>query len=126
MRVSLSEKNSYGGLGFEAIYNQLQTSLVKSAMVADHLVRPLDVDSYVRRVLVPEAAVCLIQTDQSCERSQAIAILEESRAYGLAVHSVQDELGEIQEERDEKEELARKREKKAQKKAKEARAMEIL
>lgn len=121
--------DSYGALGFEAIYNQLQITMVQSSILTDHLARPMDVEGYLRRVLVPEAAICLIQEDQDCDRKTAIDVMEESKPYGLAVHSVEDELDETVEEREEREEeeqaQAKKARKAAKKKEKEA-AMEIL
>lgn len=45
----------------------------------------MTVDVYLRRVLVPETAVRLIEVDQRCSRSEALKILEESRDYGAAV-----------------------------------------
>ena len=45
----------------------------------------MTVDVYLRRVLVPETAVRLIQVDQRCSTSKALKILAESRDYGAAV-----------------------------------------
>lgn len=122
---------SYGALGFEAIYNQLQITMVQSNVLTDHVARPIDVEGYLRRVLVPEAAVHLIQEDQGCDRNTAIEVLKESKPYGLAVHSVEDELDETVEEREEREEAEARARKKARKAAKRQReqageAMEIL
>lgn len=49
-------------------------------------IKPLSVDNFVRRVLVPETAVYLIGQDLELERPQAIAVLKQSRSFGLAVH----------------------------------------
>ena len=122
---------SYGALGFEAIYNQLQITMVQSNILTDHLARPIDVEGYLRRILVPEAAVYLIQEDQDCDRKTAIEVMKESKPYGLAVHSVEDELDETVEEREEREEAEARASKKARKAAKrqkeqEGGAMEIL
>lgn len=54
-----------------------------------HRTAPLDVDFYIRRVLVPECALELIRDDLSehaeTSREEALEVLEESRGYGKAM-----------------------------------------
>lgn len=45
---------------------------------------PLDVDSFLTRVLVPEAARLLIMDDQKISESEALNVLRDSQKYGLA------------------------------------------
>lgn len=83
---ALSTCNSYGQRGFEEIIGILGAEMVDTHIISTRRTAPLDVDSYLRRVLVPEVAIRFIQDDRSgCSRSQAIEILAASRAYGLAV-----------------------------------------
>lgn len=47
---------------------------------------------FIRRVLLPEAAVQLISQDQNCPREEALDIMIRSREYGQAAHSPADEV----------------------------------
>lgn len=76
---------SYGQKGFEVIMHVLTTELVSKGVLTESLSEPLDMEVYLRRVLVPETAIRLIQADQDCSASDALKILEESRDYGAAV-----------------------------------------
>jgi hypothetical protein len=77
---------SYGFKGFELIMAALKKTLVDVGIITAAKTQPLDVGTYLRRVLVPEAAVRLIQGDRkNCSTEEAMVILEESRAYGAAV-----------------------------------------
>ena len=42
--------------------------------------------NFLRRVLIPETAVCLAQEDMKIDRQTAIDILRTSRQYGLVMH----------------------------------------
>lgn len=46
---------------------------------------PLPIEAYLRKVLVPEAAISLIAQDQNCTRLEASAIRKESVGFGFAV-----------------------------------------
>lgn len=63
----------------------LTKELVSTGVLTTQHSAPLDVEVYLRRVLVPETAARLIQADQKCSFSKALTILEESRDYGAAV-----------------------------------------
>ena len=86
-------------------------------MISPSRIKPLDVESYLRRVLVPEAAVRLIQNDQNCDYESAVTILNESRAYGAAVFG-QDDSQEFRESKAERKE--RKLERQAREKERQA------
>lgn len=64
----------------------LNTEFVSRGPLNPQTAAPLDIEVYLRRVLVPETAVRLIEWDQRCTRSKALEILEESREYGAAVY----------------------------------------
>lgn len=63
----------------------LMRKLVHPGIITSEHTAPLDLESYLRRVLVPEAAVRLIKLQQGCGISEAEIILRESRDYGAAV-----------------------------------------
>lgn len=49
-------------------------------------VDPLTLDQFITRVLVPETAVLLIQTDISLStKAEALRVLDDSKKYGLAM-----------------------------------------
>ena len=74
-------------MGIDAITEWLNKHLVTEHIVTEQDAAPLDMRSYVRRVLVPEMAILLIIEDQGpdCGRNKAVRILKASRAYGAAV-----------------------------------------
>lgn len=82
--------SSYGPQGLEILKDVLEQEIVGLSLIIPSLIKPLDVESYIRRVLVPEAAVRLIQEDQQCEHDAAVTILHESRAYGAAAFALGD------------------------------------
>jgi len=63
----------------------LTTELMSKGILTQTQSDPFDVEFYLRRVLVPETAIRLIQADQNCSTADANKILEESRDYGAAV-----------------------------------------
>lgn len=72
----------------------LQEKLVDRGWLTVKHTNPLDIDTYLRRVMVPEAAVRLIQDDRpSIHPPQAEEILERSRAYGIAVFGTDEMTG---------------------------------
>ncbi|KAK9895063.1 hypothetical protein P389DRAFT_172634 [Cystobasidium minutum MCA 4210] len=75
----------YGHMGFQTILNALTAAFVSKGILTADIASPLTVEVYLRRVLVPETAVRLIQVDQRCPRSKALTILADSRDYGAAV-----------------------------------------
>ena len=91
---------SYGPQGFEAIINSINTYLIqRDPLILPHRTAPLEVATYIRRVMVPEAAIALIMDDYGgspdgpIDRSQATEILRESRAYGAAVFALDGTFG---------------------------------
>lgn len=86
---------------------------------------PLDVTAFLRRVLVPEVAVCLIAEDLKIGRDEAIQVKEDSSAFGKAMFSMSEEDVEfVREEdartkREEQEAVDRKEKEKEDKKRKE-------
>jgi hypothetical protein len=83
--------HSYGERGYEVIMGTLsQIYLVDESPLSEEKTRPLDAQSYMRRVLLPEVATALIEVDMKCGRDEALEILQESRQYGLAVFAIQD------------------------------------
>lgn len=77
---------SYGQKGFAIIINYWNEFVTTTPVITPDKTAPLDVPVYLRRVLVPETAIRLIQDDRGgCSEREAIRILEESRAYGVAV-----------------------------------------
>ena len=80
---------SYGEKGASAITGALQKMFAGTAELKQALttapIHPLKSSEFIRRVLVPEAAVLLIQEDRDISRAQAIQTLEDSRRYGMVV-----------------------------------------
>jgi len=72
---------------------------VDTNILAERNSRPLGIDAFLRRVLVPEAAAALIQEDSGFSRSDALKTLKASRSYGLAVCGLDEEVEETEEER---------------------------
>lgn len=80
---------------------------------------PLSVPAYIRRVLIPEATLCLIAEDLNLSREEAEIIKRESGAFGKAVFGGGDEeeefrLGEKRRRKKELEEAGEKRKKSQQ------------
>jgi hypothetical protein len=63
---------------------------VGPSSVANHVFEPLDFQSYLRRVLLPEVTAALIEDDMECGRDEALQILQDSRRYGLAMFAIQE------------------------------------
>ncbi|KAL7004489.1 hypothetical protein EMMF5_005970 [Cystobasidiomycetes sp. EMM_F5] len=100
----------YGPRGFEIIMKWLNDAFVATSLLLADDVKPLDVQGYLRRVLVPEVAILLIQEDNSqpgvpCSRVRAVRILKKSRAYGSAVFPSSGEDAEAENEEEEELEI---------------------
>lgn len=52
---------------------------------------PLSIQDYLRKVLLPEAAISLIAQDQKCTRDEAAEIRKESVGFGVAVFGMSKE-----------------------------------
>lgn len=87
--LSCLSTRSYGPRGLEVMFTTIKGLFTEGMpLLTAQRTRPLDVDFYVRRVLIPECAVELIRHDYGfaqTTREQAEAIREDSRAYGKAV-----------------------------------------
>lgn len=85
---------SYGPRGFECIHSTLrQLFTIDNPILTDSNISPFSSDFYLRRILVPEAALDLIRTDLGLERDEvglqaATDVLERSRPFGKAAHAV--------------------------------------
>ncbi|KAI1791110.1 hypothetical protein LXA43DRAFT_889821, partial [Ganoderma leucocontextum] len=78
--------SSYGAKGY-AILFRLLLHLFKSSFDSHWtLVHCLTTDSMIGMVLVPEAAVLLIQEDRSCDRASAIQCLRTTHRYGTIAY----------------------------------------
>ncbi|KAI9618853.1 hypothetical protein H4Q26_012107 [Puccinia striiformis f. sp. tritici PST-130] len=80
---------SYGYQGFQLIYQQLVYMFLKSTLeTVTRLAHPLDPEYLLRKVLMPEAALCLIGQDMSLPMShpKVRATLEQSREFGNAMY----------------------------------------
>ncbi|KAG9037461.1 hypothetical protein FRB95_005400 [Tulasnella sp. JGI-2019a] len=82
----------YGEKGFLVISSTLQ-AMFPSDEVDPGTTYPLEPPDFLRRVLLPEAAVLLIMEDRKIDRDDALMVLKASRAFGLAAFPVRD--GEI-------------------------------
>jgi hypothetical protein len=90
--LNVNNVYSYGPKGFECLYAHLAPLFTfKSAYLQPDQIRPLDPQQFVRRVLVPEAAVRLVMEDRKCGRDAAIEIVVESRLYGMAVNGLDED-----------------------------------
>jgi len=76
---------SYGQKGFDVIMDILNSKLVLGGIVSANRTVPLDIETYLRRVMVPETATRLIQEDMNCSWTHAFDVLQESRNYGAAL-----------------------------------------
>ncbi|POV97240.1 hypothetical protein PSTT_15201 [Puccinia striiformis] len=79
----------YGYQGFQLIYQQLVYMFLKSTLeTVTRLAHPLDPEYLLRKVLMPEAALCLIGQDMSLPMShpKVRATLEQSREFGNAMY----------------------------------------
>ncbi|KAG8888127.1 hypothetical protein FRB98_008319 [Tulasnella sp. 332] len=85
----MTQPGYYGEKGFFVISSTLQEIFPLDAIDPD-LTYPLEPSDFLRRVLLPETAVLLIQEDQKIEREEALLVLRESRAFGLATFPVRD------------------------------------
>ncbi|GAA6011787.1 hypothetical protein JCM10207_004244 [Rhodosporidiobolus poonsookiae] len=94
----------YGQRGFDCILATVKKLFIDDIplLTADRA-SPLPVDSFLRRVLVPETAVTLIQSDLALpSRAEAARVCRDSAGYGKAVFPVVDaeERAEFARERD--------------------------
>lgn len=87
--VELTCIYSYGMLGFQTILGHLRE--MYADLPADRH-EPLPKDFFIRRVLLPETGLQLIQQDFQVDRGPASEIMAESRRYGQAVHSPMEDL----------------------------------
>lgn len=112
---------SYGPRGSEAINNALRSLFVDQIpLITPVSCAPLDVPAFLRRVLVPEAAVALIAEDLNISPEEAKQVKHDSSAFGRAVFGTQAEDALIIQnelDREAKEERREKKRKSAEKKA---------
>lgn len=73
--------------GLDIISTLIAADFVDTGRLTLPATKPFSVDNFVRRVLVPEVAVTLISLDRQLLREDAIAELEASRSFGLAINS---------------------------------------
>ncbi|GAA5864877.1 hypothetical protein JCM8547_009258 [Rhodosporidiobolus lusitaniae] len=112
----------YGARGFEVLQKTLHNLFVTDVpILTSHRTSPLPVDFYIRRVLVPESAISLIQRDRSLPtRGEAEVVMKLSRAYGMAWFSMVTEEERRENARGREREMEREeREKREKKKEKE-------
>ncbi|GAA5926808.1 uncharacterized protein JCM15063_000375 [Sporobolomyces koalae] len=90
-----SEEPGYYGLrGLECIHATLrQLFTLDNPILDDDAIAPLSSDFYLRRVLIPETALCLIRDDLKLDDTPenadiAANVLRESRAFGKAAHGI--------------------------------------
>ncbi|KAF5387097.1 hypothetical protein D9615_001611 [Tricholomella constricta] len=76
----------YGEQGYQIIFIALQ-HLFSFSIDATHI-HPLSQDTFLREVLVPKAAVLIIQDDLHLSRSRAIETLRTSRTFGNVMHPI--------------------------------------
>lgn len=85
----------YGIRGYEVIYRTLQAMFLGPSRIASitKLARPLSPDFLIRKVLIPEAALCLIADDLKLDRTDPLVrkTLEDSRSYGAIMFPDQDD-----------------------------------
>jgi hypothetical protein len=74
--------HSYGEQGLLVFFDTLN-ELFPNLTPED--TKPLTTRQFFTSVLVPEAAVLLIEQDMDCAHEEALIILRESRQYGLAM-----------------------------------------
>lgn len=86
---------SYGVRGYEVIYQTLHTMFLGSLPLATFTkaARPLSPDFLLRKVLVPETALCLIADDLKLKVTdpRVRSILEDSRTYGAIMFPDEDD-----------------------------------
>ncbi|KAF5376408.1 hypothetical protein D9615_008616 [Tricholomella constricta] len=78
----------YGERGYQIIFTALQHRFSFSIDKAH--IHPLSQDTFLREVLVPEAAVLIIQEDLRLSRFQAIETLRASHTFGNMLHPIDD------------------------------------
>ncbi|GAA5860938.1 hypothetical protein JCM3774_003194 [Rhodotorula dairenensis] len=86
----VEEPGYYGPKGRRVICDAVtQLMTVTYPLLTPHRVAPLDVDFYVRRVLLPECAIELVRDDlggaATVSRTRAALVVQESRGYGKAM-----------------------------------------
>ncbi|KAF5374001.1 hypothetical protein D9615_009909 [Tricholomella constricta] len=78
----------YGERGYQIIFTALQHRFSFSIDIAH--IHPLSQDTFLREILVPEAAVLIIQEDLHLSRFQAIETLRASHTFGNTMHPIDD------------------------------------
>ncbi|BGP09303.1 hypothetical protein JCM10049v2_005167 [Rhodotorula toruloides] len=93
----IEEPGYYGPRGLEVMFATIKRLFTEDMpLLTAQRTHPLDINFYVRRVLVPECAVELIRHDfglAQTTRERAEEIREDSRAYGKAVFPSEAEMG---------------------------------
>lgn len=89
--------HSYGYQGYQVFVNTLEAIFINNPTAPNHLnlqkSAPLSPDTYLRHVLIPELASCLIAQDIKMDRTdpQVKETLESSREYGATVFPILEE-----------------------------------
>ncbi|KAF5378360.1 hypothetical protein D9615_008754 [Tricholomella constricta] len=78
----------YGERGYQIIFTALQHRFSFSIDKAH--IHPLSQDTFLREILVPEAAVLIIQEDLHLSHFQAIETLRASHTFGNTMHPIDD------------------------------------
>jgi hypothetical protein len=60
------------------------------SLALEHI-HPLSYDTFIREVLIPEAALHLIQGDLVTDRQSAIDVLHDSQSFGNMMHPSDDD-----------------------------------
>lgn len=114
---------SYGPHGQKILRDAIHTCFIHPGLLTEARTTPLPVDAYVRRVLIPECAIELIRRDLAATRgldpnlpvtaearAEAERVCEQSRRFGVALHSTNEDMDAFareEEERERKEREAR-------------------
>lgn len=80
-----ADRDSYGLRGLDLISTFIEEAYVDAGSLTYADTKPLKVNDFIRRVLVPEVGVCLIARDRQLDRDEAIVELQDSRSYGMAI-----------------------------------------
>ncbi|KAH9454882.1 hypothetical protein Pst134EA_022376 [Puccinia striiformis f. sp. tritici] len=96
----IEQPGYYGVRGYEVIYRTLQARFLSSSRIDSitKLAQPLSPDFLIRKVLVPETALCLIADDLKLKVTddRVRTTLEESRTFGSIMFPDQDDNKEIE------------------------------
>ncbi|GAA5825185.1 hypothetical protein JCM11251_006134 [Rhodosporidiobolus azoricus] len=89
----IEQPGYYGHRGYVTLLRALTDLFTDDRPILTPLrTAPLPVDYYLRRVLIPECAISLIQQDMDlATRSEAAKVMQDSRQYGRAVFGDEDE-----------------------------------